>query len=56
VIDEIEFMCQNMSADACLLLVVPNPNYAKSCIACISLDLNHAPVYVFWNSELVILV
>jgi hypothetical protein len=28
VIDEIKLMCQ-MPADACLLLVVPNPNYTK---------------------------
>jgi hypothetical protein len=37
----------NMPADACLLLVVLNPISTKSCLACISLDLNHAPVYVF---------
>jgi hypothetical protein len=28
IIDEIKLMCQ-MPADACLLLVVPNPNYTK---------------------------
>jgi hypothetical protein len=28
VIDEIKLMCQ-MLVDACLLLVVPNPNYTK---------------------------